>query len=114
MLKSMSARELVEWRAFYQIEPFGEERADIRSAISTAAIVNQLRINAHMWTKKGTAKPEMAKFEDFMPFAEKATPEPEVVSMTPQSRAEMIKAKLMGNPFFNPNLSKKKREVIRK
>ena len=33
MLKQMSAMELSEWVAYYEVEPFGEERADYRSAI---------------------------------------------------------------------------------
>lgn len=40
LLSSMSSREFTEWMAYYQIEPFGEEIADVRNAISTAAIVN--------------------------------------------------------------------------
>lgn len=43
MLRRMDAQELNEWMAYEQIEPFGEERADLRSGISTAAIVNTLR-----------------------------------------------------------------------
>lgn len=52
-----------EWQAYYAIEPFGEERADIRTAINTAAIVNHLKA-------KGTP----AKVEDFLPFWEKPEP----------------------------------------
>lgn len=29
----MSARELAEWQAYYHIEPFGEERGDLRAAM---------------------------------------------------------------------------------
>lgn len=32
--------ELIEWMAYERIEPFGEERADVRSAINTATLVN--------------------------------------------------------------------------
>lgn len=35
MLRSMSGREFVEWMAFYQLEPWGEERADLRQAFTT-------------------------------------------------------------------------------
>lgn len=30
--QSVSARELGEWRAFYSIDPWGEQRADMRAA----------------------------------------------------------------------------------
>lgn len=36
----MSSRELSEWMAYYQIEPFGEEVADLRHGIQTATMVN--------------------------------------------------------------------------
>lgn len=43
MLKSMSSSELTEWIAFYQIEPFGVQVDDNRSAIVAATIANQHR-----------------------------------------------------------------------
>lgn len=36
----MSSREFAEWLAYYQIQPFGENRADERSGTIAAAIVN--------------------------------------------------------------------------
>lgn len=39
----MSSRELSEWMAFYQLEPFGPEAFDAMNAISTAANVNAVR-----------------------------------------------------------------------
>lgn len=38
----MSAREFVGWRIFAQVEPFGQERGDLRAAVQTAAIVNAI------------------------------------------------------------------------
>ncbi len=38
----MSAREFVAWQVFAAREPFGEERADLRSAAQTAALVNAI------------------------------------------------------------------------
>lgn len=57
----MSSRELSEWRAFYQIEPFGDERADLRQAMTTSAVHNSIQAQAKhpKWTKPG----------DFMPFS---------------------------------------------
>lgn len=40
LMHRMSAREFSEWMAYYRIEPFGEEVADLRHAIGTAAQVN--------------------------------------------------------------------------
>jgi hypothetical protein len=36
----MSIRQLREWRAYYDLEPFGEERADYRAASIVATLVN--------------------------------------------------------------------------
>lgn len=57
----MSAREFAEWMAYCRLEPFGEERADLRSAIvaKTVADVN---------TPKGKRR---AKLTEFMPRFEK-------------------------------------------
>lgn len=47
MLEQMSYRQFREWRAFYDIEPFGDERADYGFASIVATLVNLHR-------KKGT------------------------------------------------------------
>ena len=39
----MSSQELTEWLAFYSIDPFGEERADARQAITSCIIANSNR-----------------------------------------------------------------------
>ncbi len=52
----MTAVELREWWIYYQMEPFGDARADLRMAISTASLVT-------MWTKS-SAKVTIA---DFLP-----------------------------------------------
>lgn len=36
----MTSRELTDWRAYYHLEPFGEERADLRSGIVASTIAN--------------------------------------------------------------------------
>lgn len=38
MLDTMSSNELTEWQAFFKIEPWGEDRADWRSAQIAALI----------------------------------------------------------------------------
>ena len=34
------SRQYAEWRAYYEVEPWGEERADLRSAIIACTIAN--------------------------------------------------------------------------
>lgn len=63
----MSAREFVEWQAYFALEPFGEERADLRSAIVAATIANRLRGQ--------NEQPKQPS--DFMPYREQAPPTPE-------------------------------------
>lgn len=55
-LKITSA-EFSEWIAYHNIEPFGEERADIRSAIIALTIANVNR----------TSRQPPLKIKDFMP-----------------------------------------------
>ncbi len=55
----MSSREFAEWMAFYQVEPWGEERADLRSGIVASTVAN-----AHRDPKK---RKRPFKPEDFIP-----------------------------------------------
>lgn len=57
--QEISSREFTEWIAYNRIEPFGEKRADIRSAIVASVIANVNR------DKK--KKPSPFKTDDFMP-----------------------------------------------
>lgn len=61
MLERMTADELSEWHAFYRLEPFGEERADLRNGIVASILVNT---NLKKGAKATTPL-------DFMPFADK-------------------------------------------
>ena len=58
VLRDIDSRELSEWLAFYSLEPFGEERADLRSAQICA-------VNANLHGGKRSKKYKIA---DFMPF----------------------------------------------
>ena len=63
LLKEIDSKELSEWMAFYNIEPFGEFRADIRSAIIACTLANCNR-----------GKNQSAfKISDFMPKFETET-----------------------------------------
>ena len=61
LLGRISSRELTEWRAYCGIEPFGEERADLRAGIVASTVANVFR-------KSGT---QPYKAQDFMPKFEK-------------------------------------------
>lgn len=64
----LTASEEAHWIALYRLEPFGDERADLRSAQ-----VAQILWNAN--TKKEKARP----ITDFMPFYRKRVkPDPNV------------------------------------
>lgn len=43
MLRGMSIRQLHEWMAFYELEPFGDERGDIRFSYLMQTLVNLKR-----------------------------------------------------------------------
>jgi hypothetical protein len=43
MLRRVSSRELSEWQAYYQVEPFGPWRDDLRAGVQTALIANAIR-----------------------------------------------------------------------
>jgi len=40
LLARISSRELAEWMAYAELEPFGEERADLRAGIVASTIAN--------------------------------------------------------------------------
>ncbi len=63
MANQMDVRQLQAWMAYAAIEPFGEERADLRNAMMMA-----LTANVHRDAKKTRAY----KPHDFMPDFEKA------------------------------------------
>ncbi len=62
--RAITMRELVEWQAYYAIEPFGAQRDDLRMALQTAAILNPFR-------SKGT--PAINPI-DLMPFLDAEKP----------------------------------------
>lgn len=58
MLRHLTSRQFNEWQAFYQIDPFGEQRGDLQMGILASVFSNRMR------GKNETA----AKPSDFMPF----------------------------------------------
>ena len=41
--RRMSSREFTEWAVYYELEPFGEERADLRAGIVASTVANTAR-----------------------------------------------------------------------
>lgn len=58
MLSGLTARKIIDWIAYSRIEPFGEERGDVRIAQLCCLVANALR-------PKGRPP---ARLEQFMPF----------------------------------------------
>lgn len=75
MLARTDSHELSEWLAFYSIHPWGEERADLRQAVTSTVVANSLRGK--------NVRPY--KIEDFLP----------VPSAKPEQTADEMKALLM-------------------
>ncbi len=63
----IDAREFGEWMAFAGLEPFGEERADLRAAIVASTVANTARDPK---TQRDPFTPQ-----EFMPKFEKETTE---------------------------------------
>jgi hypothetical protein len=79
MLAQMDSAELTEWQAYYGLEPFGQERADLRAGIISATVANA------MTTREGRS------FEprDFMPVFDRQEREVNSAVMAGFNRARM-------------------------
>jgi len=75
----MSSSEFSEWQAYNTLEPFGEDRADLRMGILAATTVNML---------KGKGKP--AKVTDFIPQFGRDRVDPEKVLRTKLKQIALI------------------------
>jgi hypothetical protein len=65
MLAEMRPSQLAEWLALYGVDPWGETRADLRSAIVAAAVHHAAG------SKRQDGQPIVP--EQFMPFVERKT-----------------------------------------
>ncbi len=80
MLSEMSISEFREWVAYYDLEPFGEERADLRTA-SIVKMVHDVNVK-----RSARDKP----LSDFVIKIGKATP------IDHRSKANQDRMKMMG------------------
>jgi hypothetical protein len=78
MMARMPASEFIEWVAFDRIEPFGDRRADIHSALIRTMMAN-------MFARKEGDPP--FPVEDFIPSFE---PRPERIQ-TPEQQLNLMK-----------------------
>lgn len=67
LLARLSSRQISEWMAYYTLDPFGEERADLRAAMICALLAN---INRDPEKKR-----EPYTAEEFMPRFERGHPQ---------------------------------------
>ena len=66
-VREWSSAEISLFAAYYRIAPWGEERADIRNAMTMAQTANMHRDTA--------TKPQPFEIGDFMPFSDKPEPD---------------------------------------
>lgn len=66
LLYTIGSDELTDWMAYDRIQPFGDDRADLRVAILSALIANIHR------PTKGAGSNRTFKPRDFMPFLSRA------------------------------------------
>jgi len=62
-VEALDSREFAEWMAYYSLEPWGEERADLRAGIIASTIANR-----HRDPKR---EKEAYKPQDFMPLLQR-------------------------------------------
>ncbi len=84
--EAMSSHEFAEWKAYYSLQPFGEQRADLRMSILAAQITNVM-------TRSKESDP-VVKADAFMPDFEKALDELEAREEVPEH--ELMGQKIRG------------------
>lgn len=62
-MRNLDSAELTEWMAYYTIEPFGEQRADLRAGIIASTLVNMNRAKSS----------KAVSPREFMPFIDDDT-----------------------------------------
>jgi len=99
MLRRMPVSVFMDWLAFAASQPFGDERADLRMGISTAAIVN-----SWLDRKKRPYKPS-----DFMPFTKKR---PQVGTVEETARRLMALNASLGGTFVDKRPPERRGKIV--
>lgn len=82
LLAELSSQQLAEWIAYFQLEPWGEERADLRAGIVASTIAN---VNRSAKQRKAFEPKEfMPRFD-----AEPEAPETSALRLMAQMRAAL-------------------------
>lgn len=90
---ALSYAEFQEWCLYYQIEPWGEDRADLRAGIVASTVANYAGR-----TRAEGAEP--VRPADFMPYLERPPPEPlaDAQQLTDDELAAWADAAIFGIP----------------
>ena len=80
LLGAITSRQFAEWQAFYALDPFGDQRADLRAGIVCATMSNR-------WRGKNENPKEPL---DFMPFRQEPEQTPEDMRRTLRGLLGMI------------------------
>jgi len=99
MLANMPSHIYYDWVRYYNAEPFGEERADLRMGIMTANILTS--ISAVAAGMAGKKKGRTFKPGDFMPFSNAAKQKPKNVTPEMQFQKIMLFNAALGGTFID-------------
>lgn len=87
MLREMTWGQFMEWNQYADLEPFGEQREDLRAGIIASSIVNIL-IQINSDPKKG--RPRLTKPADFMPNFDEPQPGTRRARVKPKGSQEIM------------------------
>lgn len=100
MLGSITGRQFNEWRAYEELEPFGEVRADYRAASIVQALLNT-RVN------RPRGKPAIELKDCVVRFGLDAETQPQSAEQAQRARAEIIRTMEMLTELYAPPEKKK-------
>ena len=87
--QEISSAEFTEWLAYYQLEPFGEQLADLRHGTACALLAN---IN-----RDAAARPDPYQADDFIHWTKQPEAAEETIEMhDPVAHSNLIRAALFG------------------
>jgi hypothetical protein len=62
--RRLTSAELTEWAAYYNLDPWGEDRADLRAGIVAATIANRMRSKGEKTRKPVDFMPKFKTYGD--------------------------------------------------
>lgn len=90
---ALSYAEFQEWCLYYQIEPWGDERADLRAGIVASTVANYAG-------RQRADGADPARPVDYMPYVDRSPPEPlaDAQQLTDEELAAWADAAIFGIP----------------